>query len=154
MFDVDAIKMGHKHSLIDYDYDELNYLIGSCNEFNNHSQKWDRHFSPLNCIYWINNTKNLLLNKKLRAGINANHWPIKEKQLENSDLLVGHHYYYITLNYQKYYYDIENNRWIDLVPPEALNQFIYSWITLIDSAKITGHHPNKNKTYRYISKIL
>lgn len=139
--------MGQNHSLIDLNYDNLNYLIGSSNEFNDHSKKWERIFSPLNSIYWINDTKNLLLNKKLRAGIDANQWPMRQTQVENPDLSIGHHYYYVTLNCQKYYYDLEDNQWINLVPPEVFNQFIDYWIALLNSAKITGHRPNKKKTY-------
>ena len=145
--------MGQILSVISCNYDELNYLIGSSNQFNDVEKHWNRHFTQVGVIYWISEKSPSIYPclpvKTIRVCIICDEWPVKNLKSSDKNLVEGHHYFYITHKTQKYYFNVDQNNWLTGSPPEEFSKFVNQWKSLLNSAETTGKKPGKNSSNRY-----
>ena len=117
--------MGQGASIIEYDYHNMNQLLGQSPQLI--TGEWKRNFTPSEATYWEAS------NNKIKAGVRVDEWPLKQPSDEH--FTFGHHYFYVTGNGTEYHYDADNDNWVSDQPPEHLNEFVDQWKELLTSAE-------------------
>ena len=119
--------MGQGQSITTFDYDHVNQFIKASPQYI--EDQWQSSGNGGKMTYWQS------INKTLKATIDKNEWPLTASRMKFNP---GHHFFSIS-NGDKFYYDVEDDAWVDLTPPEMFNEFIDKWHELLKSAENTAN---------------
>jgi len=120
--------MGQGQSLTTFDYDHVNQFIKGSPQFIN--DQWQTSGTGGKMTYWQS------INKNLKATIEQNEWPLTAARMKFNP---GHHFFSVSSNSDKFYYDVEDDGWVDLTPPDLFSEFVDKWHDLIKSAENTAN---------------
>ena len=116
--------MGQTSSIVKYNYDSLmNAIVNSAQYKDN---KWSSKQGPTTTHFWRTG-KN-----KSRFVIDKFEWPFQETS--EKDFITDHHYFYLlTSDGKKYYFDLDQNKWVFDQPPSQYDKYIQEWHDLLNN---------------------
>lgn len=127
--------MGQGQSITTFDYDHVNQLIKNSPQYI--SEQWQSSGTAGKTNYWQT------INRNLKATIDHNEWPLTASRMKFTP---GHHFFSVSSNGDKFYYDLENDNWVDLTPPELFDTFMDKWTELIKSAESQANSTPEQRT--------
>jgi hypothetical protein len=112
-------------SISNYTYTEANKIIQQAQKYKEYH--WHSTTTKDGTLYWLGN------NKKMTILILPDEWPVVH-QIDDDQLIEGHHYFIVQTADQAYYYDVDNESWLETIP-ESMNIFVGYWQELITDAE-------------------